>query len=200
MIKNRSRTHARGSSTPPVRPDPSPTLSLTRRPTRFARSSTPPTRSGIAVPSAFTTRMWLPGSAGLIWRKSAHYLSGLPPGPSEKVRVTYPSPQQAALEVDLESPGIVVLADVFYRGWELTIDGSPAPVYRVNGSMRGPLFHRAIIDSSTPSGLVVRIGGLVSLAGLVVLIVFCWALAPAPVDPLLAGNGPLDSDTRDMIL
>ena len=65
------------------------------------------------------------------------YLSGQTPRPSETVKVTYPNPQQAVLEVNLESPGLVILADVYYPGWELTIDGKPAPIYRVNGSMRG---------------------------------------------------------------
>ncbi len=41
------------------------------------------------------------------------------------------------LEVSLDSPGLVVLADVDYPGWELAIDGKPAPIYRVNGVMRG---------------------------------------------------------------
>ena len=41
------------------------------------------------------------------------------------------------LDVTLDSPGLVILADVYYPGWELTIDGKPAPIYRVNGVMRG---------------------------------------------------------------
>ena len=58
------------------------------------------------------------------------YLSGRPPGPTETVKVTYPSPDRAELEASLESPGLVILADVYYPGWELTIDGKPAPIYR----------------------------------------------------------------------
>ena len=44
------------------------------------------------------------------------YLSGKRPRPSETVKVTYPNPQQAVLEVTLESPGLVVLADIYYPG------------------------------------------------------------------------------------
>ena len=55
----------------------------------------------------------------------------------ESVKVTYPSPQQVVLEVELESPGLVVLADIMYPGWGLTIGEKPAPIYRVNGAMRG---------------------------------------------------------------
>ncbi len=53
-------------------------------------------------------------------------LSGKTTRPSEKVEVNYPNPQQAVLEVTLDSPGLVVLADIYYPGWELTIDGKPA--------------------------------------------------------------------------
>ncbi len=66
-------------------------------------------------------------------------LSDRPPTNSENVAVTYPSPQQAVLEADLESPGLVVLADVFYPGWQLTIDDKPAKIYQVNQLMRGAL-------------------------------------------------------------
>jgi hypothetical protein len=129
------------------------------------------------------------------------YLSGLPPGPHETVTVTYPSPQQAALEVDLESPGLVILSDVYYWGWELTIDGSPAPVYRVNGSMRGAAVssgHHRLVYTFRP--LLFRIGGLVSIAGLAVLIVLGWAYARSPLDPLLAGDEHIDLDAKNVKL
>ena len=64
------------------------------------------------------------------------FLSRHAPRSSETVKVDYPSPQNAVLDVSLESAGLVVLADVYYPGWELTIDGKPAPIYRVNHLMR----------------------------------------------------------------
>ena len=67
------------------------------------------------------------------------HLSGQGPRASETVEVSYPNPQKVVLDVKLESPGLVILADIFYPGWELTIDGKPAPIYRVNGVMRGAL-------------------------------------------------------------
>ena len=80
------------------------------------------------------------------------YLSGRPPGPTETVKVTYPSPQRAELEASLESPGLVILADVYYPGWELTIDGKPAPIYPVNRLMRG----RGRPGGDSSSGLLLR--------------------------------------------
>ncbi len=64
-------------------------------------------------------------------------LSGQPPNKSESVKVHYPNPQRAILEVTLESTGLVILSDVDYPGWQLTIDDKPAPIYRVNVAMRG---------------------------------------------------------------
>ncbi|HEX8203587.1 MAG TPA: hypothetical protein VF590_24135, partial [Isosphaeraceae bacterium] len=65
------------------------------------------------------------------------YLTGSPPGPSESVAVTAYGPQRIELEARLDRPGLVVLADVFYPGWTLTIDGHPAPILRANRLMRG---------------------------------------------------------------
>ncbi|WZO97419.1 hypothetical protein EP7_004452 [Isosphaeraceae bacterium EP7] len=57
--------------------------------------------------------------------------------PSEVPVVRYPSPQRVEIDVNMMRPGIVVLADVFYPGWTLTIDDKPAPILRANRAMRG---------------------------------------------------------------
>ena len=114
------------------------------------------------------------------------FLSGRPPGPTESVKVTYPSPDRAELEASLESPGLVILADVYYPGWELTIDGKPAPIYAVNGLMRGAAVpagtHRLVYSYAPRSFLVGRVG---SILGLGVLALFGIACALRPVDPVL---------------
>jgi hypothetical protein len=115
------------------------------------------------------------------------YLSGQAARPSEAVTVTYPDPQQAVLEVNLDSPGLVILADVYYPGWELAIDGKPAPIYRVNGSMRGaavPSGPHRLVYTYSPSSF--RIGRGVSIAGLAALTILGLACARWPVDPVLA--------------
>jgi hypothetical protein len=99
------------------------------------------------------------------------YLSGSAPGASETVSVTYSSPEQAVLEVTLDSPGLVVLADIHYPGWELAIDAISAPIYRVNGAMRGAAVsagrHR-LVYSYRPRTF--KIGWFVSIAGLAALV------------------------------
>ncbi len=94
-------------------------------------------------------------------------LSGLPPRPTETVKVSYPTPQRAELEVSLESPGLVILSDLYYPGWELTIDGRPAPIYRVNRLMRGaavPAGRHRLVYSYKPRSF--RIGLVISILGL----------------------------------
>ena len=111
------------------------------------------------------------------------YLSGRPPRPTETVKVTYPTPQRAELEASLESPGLVILADVYYPGWELTIDGQPAPIYRVNRLMRGaavPAGTHHLVYSYAPRSF--RVGRVVSILGLGGLALLCVACALRPVD------------------
>ena len=101
--------------------------------------------------------------------------------------MSYPDPQHAVLEVTLDSPGLVVLADIYYPGWELTVDGKPAPVYRVNGVMRGAAVaegpHR-LVYSYNPQSF--RVGWRVSLAGVAVLVVLGLAFVRWPVDRVVA--------------
>jgi hypothetical protein len=113
---------------------------------------------------------------------------------SEDVKVTYPSSQQAVLDVELESPGLVVLADVIYPGWTLTIDGKPAPIYRVNGLMRGALVpakrHRLVYTYAPRS---FQVGLVVSLVGLVALLVFTLYCIRRPIERMLEASSQIDS-------
>ena len=63
--------------------------------------------------------------------------SRTPVGPAESVAVTRYEPQRVELVASLQHPGLVILADTYYPGWNLTIDGLPAPIYRTNRLMRG---------------------------------------------------------------
>ena len=80
-----------------------------------------------------------------------------------------PDPQHVEIEANLESPGVVVLADVYYPGWTLTIDDQPAPIYRVNRMMRG-----AAVGAGPSPGirlsaeLVLQFGGPITLGGLAI--------------------------------
>jgi uncharacterized membrane protein YfhO len=36
-----------------------------------------------------------------------------------------------------DSPGLLVLSEVFYPGWRCEVDGIPARIYRADGILRG---------------------------------------------------------------
>jgi len=118
------------------------------------------------------------------------FLSGASPRPTETVKVSYPSPQRVELEANLESAGIVVLSDIHYPGWRLTIDRQPAPIYKVNRVMRGaavPEGSHRLVYTYEPRSF--QVGGAITLAGLAVaaaLAVYCGlrrAPRPAPSLP-----------------
>ena len=103
------------------------------------------------------------------------YLPGVPPqaGESVKVVVEESGPQRVVLDAVLARPGLVILGDIFYPGWKLTVDGQPAPILRANRAMRGAAVkegkHRLVYTYEPRS---FRVGGAISLAGLVALAAF----------------------------
>ncbi len=116
----------------------------------------------------------------------ASSLPGSTPVQSESVEVSYPNSQQVELEVNLEKPGLVVLADIYYPGWKLTIDDKPARIYRVNRMMRGaavPVGKHHLVYTYAPQSF--RVGGMISLAGLGLLALLGVACIFRPVDPLI---------------
>jgi hypothetical protein len=96
-----------------------------------------------------------------------------PVEPGESVSVTRYEPQRVELTAKLNRPGIVILADTFYPGWRLTVDGRPAPILRANRLMRGAALpageHHLVYDYdplSFRAGLVVSALGLSALLAL----------------------------------
>jgi hypothetical protein len=90
---------------------------------------------------------------------------------TENVVVKQYEPQCVVLEAKLESPGFVVLADIFYPGWELRVDGEVRPIYRTNRAMRGAIVqagtHTLIYEYKPQS---VRVGAGLSIVGLFLLV------------------------------
>jgi hypothetical protein len=101
-------------------------------------------------------------------------LSGVGRDQSEGVQVLRDDPGQVELIARLRTPGLVVLADMDYPGWRLTLDGRAAEILRTNGAMRGALVgageHR-LVYRYDPASLKVGAGLTVAgLAGLVLLL------------------------------
>jgi hypothetical protein len=102
-------------------------------------------------------------------------LSPTPVGSSESVTVVKHEPQRVVLQTALELPGMVILADTYYPGWHLTIDGEPAPIYRANRMMRGagvPAGQHTLVYSYRPASFFA--GATISVAGLCALMAFAW--------------------------
>jgi hypothetical protein len=93
----------------------------------------------------------------------------------ESVKFVVYEPQRIELEARLESPGFVILADTFYPGWRLEIDGKPATIHRANRLMRGAAvtagIHRLVYRYDP---LSFRIGLGMSGVGVFVLGIVAW--------------------------
>ena len=113
---------------------------------------------------------WLePGRNGELRR----FLDGRPPGRAEEVRVASYEPDRVELKATLDRPGLVVLADVYYPGWTLTIDGRTAPIERANRMMRAAAVEageHTLVFAYRPASF--RVGLIVTGLGLAALVPF----------------------------
>jgi hypothetical protein len=57
---------------------------------------------------------------------------GPPAGEFQTALIRKYEPNRVAVEVAAETPGYLVLADVWFPGWRCTVDGEPTPIHRAN--------------------------------------------------------------------
>ena len=104
--------------------------------------------------------------------------TGLPGGPVELRR---PSPERIECNVETPEAGLLVVSESYFPGWEARLDGSPAPIHRVDHALMGLVVpagsHRVELSYSPES---FRWGSAISWSGLL-----CVILA------LVAGVRPL---------
>ena len=60
----------------------------------------------------------------------------------ETIRFRSYEPNHISIAVTEESQGLLVLSELYYPGWRATVNGKPAPIYRVDGALRGILAPR----------------------------------------------------------
>jgi hypothetical protein len=109
------------------------------------------------------------------------YLSKTLVDPSESVAVVKYEPQRVELKAALVRPGLVILADTFYPGWRLTIDGKTVPIFRANRVMRGaavPAGEHTLVYTYEPASF--RAGVIISAGGLIVLLALAWLFPRSP--------------------
>ena len=94
------------------------------------------------------------------------------PGAAESVRMVQYDAQKVVVEAKLASPGLLVLSDAWYPGWQASVDGVAAPILRSNDFFRGvalPAGEHTVEFSYQPRSLLW--GALIMLLSLVIVVV-----------------------------
>jgi hypothetical protein len=97
-------------------------------------------------------------------------------GTRHTVRIRRYDPNRVELDVSGDA-GYLVLTDVWYPGWECTVDGEPVPVYRANYAFRAvevPAGRHEVIFRFAPASY--RRGRLASLGALAAVFLFGMGL------------------------
>jgi uncharacterized membrane protein YfhO len=94
-----------------------------------------------------------------------------------QVTITDLTPEKLLIEVSDHPPGVVVLSEIYYPGWQAEIDGIPVPVQRCNSILRCIRLDeggRAKIIEMTFRPATVRWGILISSASLIIVALALW--------------------------
>jgi hypothetical protein len=101
-------------------------------------------------------------------------LPALPGGelaPESEARMTLYEPNRIVVETRAAQPTALVVAEIFYPGWEATIDGAPARIHLTNFIMRGVALpagaHRVEMRYRAPAA---RNGAIISALTLLLLV------------------------------
>ena len=62
---------------------------------------------------------------------------GLPADCRGSAEIVSEVPNRVTVSADMETPGLVVLADTWDKGWRATLNGKPVPILRANHAIRG---------------------------------------------------------------
>lgn len=92
--------------------------------------------------------------------------------PLDDVQLKEDQGSRVGMGVNLSCAAMVVLSDTYYPGWRAYIDGAPAPIYSMNGAMRGvlvPAGAHSVTMRYRP--LIVFEGAALSLIGIIGAIV-----------------------------
>jgi hypothetical protein len=94
----------------------------------------------------------------------------------EEVRVVSAQPNRIVLDVEAASEGMLVLSEIDYPGWRVTVDGAPVSMVRANYVLRAapvPAGTHQIIFEFSP--LTFKLGAVISglaLLGLILVLLF----------------------------
>ncbi len=107
------------------------------------------------------------------------------PGPATPVEIASYAARRVELTTRLARPGMLVLADLYARGWTAEVDGQAAPIYPVDVAFRGVQLgagaHRVVFRYEPRS---VTVGLALSLLALLLcLAALAWPTRRAPASP-----------------
>ena len=88
-------------------------------------------------------------------------------------RIVEEFPERVVVDARMDTPGMVVLADLWDKGWQAQVDGQATPILVVNHAIRGvvlPAGQHQIVFRYMPES--VRIGWI--LSGTAVLVALGW--------------------------
>jgi Bacterial membrane protein YfhO len=102
--------------------------------------------------------------------------SGGPAGRFAPATLVSYEANRVVVRAETETPGFLVLSDVWYPGWSATVDGKPVPVYRANYVFRSvgvPAGTHKVVFQFDPLSL--RLGKWITLGALAALVLL-WPL------------------------
>jgi len=108
-------------------------------------------------------------------------VEGIPPGAGGgrgRAEVVTYGARHVTIDTEANGRALVVLTDTFYPGWRATVDDKPAPIYRVDGVVRGVLVgagrHRVVMRFRPPSQTAGFLIGAVAILGAATLAARTW--------------------------
>ncbi|MBN1656779.1 MAG: YfhO family protein [Anaerolineae bacterium] len=99
-----------------------------------------------------------------------HTLPGSPVPTPGRASLRRDGPAHLTVTVDTAAPGYLVIADTYYPGWQATLDGEPAEIYRANHAFRAvavPAGSHVVVFEYAP--LSFRVGAIVTLCSTLLL-------------------------------
>jgi uncharacterized membrane protein YfhO len=109
----------------------------------------------------------------------------LPPVCRGEARIAAEIPTRVTLSLQMETAGLVVLADLWDKGWRAYLKGQPVPIHRANHAIRGvvvPSGAATLEFRYEPASLAwgLRLAGLATVVLLVWIGTIAWSRRVTP--------------------
>jgi len=104
------------------------------------------------------------------------WYSGTSPSAGSEAYIETYQPNRVVIKARSEGPGILVLSDVYYKGWQAYVDREPARIYRVNGLIRGVFLaegEHTIVFRYFPNSFTIGLA-VAGLSALLCLALYLW--------------------------